>query len=102
VSRAPVPVGTRVRRSNGRWQVKVAPGGWKWEPRPSRKREGRVVAFEVSHEEWARLEKVAGALGIGSVAAFARYDSLRRLVYWEGLHGLHVDQTPTHAREEYQ
>jgi len=72
MSRAPVLVGTRVKRDNGRWQVKVAPGEWKWEPRRSRKRKGRVVAFEVSHEEWALLVAVVEAWGEQSVAAFAR------------------------------
>jgi len=86
MSRAPVPVGTRVKRSNGRWQVKVAPGEWKWEPRPSRKRKGRVVAFEVSHAEWAVLAALAAAWGQPSVSALARLLA-RNLI---------------HAREEYQ
>jgi len=72
MSRAPVPVGTRVKRSNGRWQVKVAPGEWKWEPRPSRKRKGRVVAFEVSHREWAAIQGAAQRHGL-SVSAFASW-----------------------------
>jgi len=72
MSRAPVPVGTRVKRSNGRWQVKVAPGEWKWEPRPSRKRKGRVVAFEVDDREWDHLAHLARAWGLPSVSALAR------------------------------
>ena len=86
MSRAPVPVGTRVKRSNGRWQVKVAPGEWKWEPRRSRKRKGRVVAFEVSEPEWAVLTSLAAAWGQPSVSALARTLA----------HNL------IHAREEYQ
>jgi len=100
MSRAPVPVGTRVKRSNGRWQVKVAPGEWRWEPRPSRKRKGRVVGFEVSHEDWHRLELAAECFGDIAVATFARTFLFDHLAEWEGAMSWDAGPPNAHADED--
>ena len=77
----PEPIGTRVKRSNGRWQVKCGgceehghPLGvprWHWEPRKRRDFGHSVVVHGFSDEEWTILQAIAHNQG-DSVSALTR------------------------------